>query len=85
MADRLAFAYRFFKTNNLRSFLNKVVEEAKAEGNLGALYLTGKGEDTNQIIQQYIDNTGDIQSVALIGVYLNQQKMESEFCCDLLF
>jgi len=50
MADRLAFAYRFFKTNNLRSFLNKVVEEAKAEGNLGALYLTGKGEDTNQII-----------------------------------
>jgi len=76
--DRLAFAYRFLGPKTLQNYLQETIQEAKEKGYLEALFLVGMGTEGFDIIQSYIDHTGDIQSVALLGVYFRLLKSPNE-------
>lgn len=76
--DRLAFAYRFLGAKTLENYLKEVIDEAKEKGYLGVLLLVGKNTEGVEIIQNYLNNTGDIQSVALLGVYFRLFRFPNE-------
>lgn len=39
-----------------------------AEGNLDAVLLTGLGEDGVELVQRYLDRTGDVQTASLVAL-----------------
>ena len=76
--DRIAFAYRFLGPKSLLNYQRETIDEAREKGYLGALLLVGKSHEGLDIIQSYLDNTGDIQSVALLGVFFRIFKFPNE-------
>ena len=72
LAEKLAIALRFFGDSELRHFIGKMIREAKQHGELHGLMLTGVNEDAIEILQAYVDNTGDIQTAAMISALAPQ-------------
>ncbi|XP_018335553.1 GATOR complex protein MIOS [Agrilus planipennis] len=66
--DRVAFACTFLSDGKLLDYLKALAMELTEEGNLDGLLLTGNNSDGMQLLQQYLDVTGDIQTTALIVV-----------------
>ncbi|ETW09113.1 hypothetical protein H310_01563 [Aphanomyces invadans] len=63
LSDRTAFACRYLPLDALTRFIDICVETCTRQGNLQGLLLVGL-EPT--ILQEYLDRTGDIQTVALL-------------------
>ena len=72
LAEKLAIALRFFGDSELLQFINKLIREAKQHGELHGLMLTGINEDAIEILQAYVDNTGDIQTAAMMSALAPQ-------------
>lgn len=72
LAEKLAIALRFFGDSELLHFINKLIREAKQHGELHGLMLTGVNEDAIEILQAYVDNTGDVQTAAMISALAPQ-------------
>jgi len=72
LAEKLGIALRFFGDSELLHFVNKLIREAKQHGELHGLILTGVNEDAIEILQAYVDNTGDIQTAAMISALAPQ-------------
>ena len=72
LAEKLAIALRFFGDSELIQFINKLIREAKQHGELHGLILTGVNEDAIEILQAYVDNTGDVQTAAVISALAPQ-------------
>ena len=72
LAEKLAIALRFFSDNELLHFINKLIREAKQHGELHGLILTGVNDDAIEILQAYVDNTGDVQTAAMISALAPQ-------------
>ena len=68
--DKLGFAFRFLSAQELTKKVVEIIDTAKKEGLIEGIIITGKSEDSIKILQSYLDYSSDIQSVALIGVYL---------------
>ncbi|KAF0711811.1 Aste57867_5069 [Aphanomyces stellatus] len=63
LSDRTAFACRFLPLDGLTRFIDSCVFECVRQGNLQGLLLVGLEP---KILQEYLDRTGDIQTVALL-------------------
>ncbi|KAF0742130.1 hypothetical protein Ae201684P_008626 [Aphanomyces euteiches] len=63
LSDRTAFACRFLPLDGLTRFIDSCVEMCIRQGNLQGLLLVGLEPS---ILQEYLDRTGDIQTVALL-------------------
>jgi len=72
LAEKLAIALRFFADSELLHFIHKLIREAKQHGELHGLMLTGVNEDAIEILQAYVDNTGDVQTAAMISALAPQ-------------
>ena len=72
LAEKLAIALRFFDDSELLHFINRLIREAKQHGELHGLILTGVNEDAIEILQAYVDNTGDVQTAAIISALAPQ-------------
>lgn len=67
LTEKLAIALRFFGDSELVNFLHKRIREGKQHGDLNCLILTGIKETSVDILQAYVDNTGDVQTAAILG------------------
>lgn len=78
ISDRIAFACRYLEQEKLYSFLNDLLIKVVKEGQLSGLLLTGidsygPGVD---LLQNYIDRTGDIQTASLLLSLIPPNKKE---------
>ncbi|XP_043215584.1 GATOR complex protein MIOS-A-like isoform X2 [Amphibalanus amphitrite] len=70
--DRVAFACRFLPDDKLHSCLNHITQTLKNEANLQAILLTGVADEGLELLQNYINVSGDVQTAALIASYAGQ-------------
>ena len=52
----------------LNEFVDRSVEELIASGNLEGLLLTGLSRDGIDLLQRYVDRTGDVQTASLVAI-----------------
>lgn len=65
--ERLAVAFQFLDDKALSSFLRSVADQAAQRGDLAGLIVTGFTAQGMEILQKYVDVTGDVQTVAIIS------------------
>lgn len=65
--ERLAVAFQFLDDKALASFLRSVVDQSIQRGDLTGLIITGFTAQGMEILQKYVDITGDVQTAAIIS------------------
>jgi hypothetical protein len=69
--ERFYFAKKFYKPNDFKRFVQALsrVRAEKSES-LDYILLFGTKKESEEILQNYLNQTNDIEKVALISVYL---------------
>ncbi|KAJ0407657.1 hypothetical protein P43SY_010198 [Pythium insidiosum] len=72
LSDRLAFACRFLGPDDLRVVVTQCRDECFTAGRLDGLLLSGLSPTDGGValLQRYVDQTGDVQTAALLAVRL---------------
>jgi hypothetical protein len=65
--ERLAVAFQFLDDKALSLFLRSVADQAVQRGDLAGLIVTGLTVQGMEILQKYVDVTGDVQTAAIIS------------------
>ncbi|XP_067931890.1 GATOR2 complex protein MIOS-B-like [Watersipora subatra] len=78
IADRVAFACIFLPDVELRAYISSLQAEVISEGNLSGVLVTGLEEAGVELLQKYIDNTGDIQTATLIMIHSFPSRMQED-------
>jgi hypothetical protein len=87
LCDRVGFACRFLRRNELKTQLHKWIVQCQEEGNVEGLLLTGLTLDGIKILQSFVDKTGDVQTAALVTCRVNMPlswKTERRVCSEWL-
>eukprot|EP01125_Pyxidicula_operculata_P012479 TRINITY_DN4093_c0_g1_i2.p1 TRINITY_DN4093_c0_g1~~TRINITY_DN4093_c0_g1_i2.p1 ORF type:complete len:807 (+),score=178.74 TRINITY_DN4093_c0_g1_i2:54-2474(+) len=81
--DKIAFACRFLKYDQLMKFLHETQERVIAAGDLDGLIITGIDETGKGIdlLRSYLCKTGDIQTAAILAGLVSKRKIKSP-CLD---
>ncbi|KAF9483146.1 hypothetical protein BDN70DRAFT_800339 [Pholiota conissans] len=74
--ERLIIAFLFLDDKTLTSYLQRSVKRACVEGGIDAIMVTGLTHTGMDIIQAYVDRTGDIQTAAILSSYVCPQKFK---------
>ncbi|KAF8971267.1 hypothetical protein BDZ97DRAFT_1901867 [Flammula alnicola] len=74
--ERLIIAFQFLDDKTLSSYLRRTVEHACLHGDVDALVVTGLTPTGMNILQAYVDRTGDVQSAAILSSYVCPQKFK---------
>ena len=64
--DRVAFACRFLERGELKSYLMKTIDESQSAGLLEGLVITGVEKKGLRILEAFVDQCSDVQTVALV-------------------
>ena len=67
LRERLAIALQFLDDSDVTRYLHKVVDRCTLYGDLEGILITGITSSGMDILQSYLDKTGDIQTVAVIA------------------
>lgn len=67
--DRVAFACRFLDDARLPEYIARITGECITTGRIDGLLLTGLSPYGTILLQNYIDNTGDVQTGAIVAHY----------------
>lgn len=70
LRERLAIAFQFVEDKALTSYLRRTAERASSRGDLGGLIVTGLTPPGMNILQNYVDRTGDMQTAAILSSYV---------------
>uniref|UniRef100_A0A5F9CM19 GATOR2 complex protein MIOS n=1 Tax=Oryctolagus cuniculus TaxID=9986 RepID=A0A5F9CM19_RABIT len=62
--DRVAFACKFLNDTQLNRYIDKLTNEMKEAGNLEGILLTGLTKDGVDLMESYVDRTGDVQTAS---------------------
>ncbi|KAK0139325.1 GATOR complex protein MIOS [Merluccius polli] len=62
--DRVAFACMFLNDTQLPRYMEKLTNELKEAGNLEGMVLTGLTRDGVDLMESYVDRTGDVQTAS---------------------
>ncbi|KAK5600370.1 hypothetical protein CRENBAI_025253 [Crenichthys baileyi] len=62
--DRVAFACMFLSDVQLPRYIDKLTNKMKEAGNLEGILLTGLTKDGVDLIESYVDRTGDVQTAS---------------------
>ncbi|MGH0129785.1 UNVERIFIED_CONTAM: hypothetical protein FKN15_061237 [Acipenser sinensis] len=62
--DRVAFACMFLSDSQLPRYIEKLASEMKEAGNLEGILLTGLTKDGVDLMESYVDRTGDVQTAS---------------------
>eukprot|EP01132_Coremiostelium_polycephalum_P002094 gene2094-2581_t len=65
LADKIALSSRYLNQNELINFIERSTNQVIENGNLQGILLTGLTPKGIELLQNYIDNTGDIQTACL--------------------
>ncbi|KAG0415270.1 hypothetical protein HPB47_007546 [Ixodes persulcatus] len=66
--DRVAFACLHLPDSKLTQYIGDLTNSLVAEGNLDGVLLTGLGEEGVELVQRYLDRTGDVQTASLVAL-----------------
>uniref|UniRef100_T1JHX6 Uncharacterized protein n=1 Tax=Strigamia maritima TaxID=126957 RepID=T1JHX6_STRMM len=75
LSDKVAFACWFLTDSSLSDYLYKLTIKLISRGNVEGILLTGLIGDGLELMQRYVDNTGDIQTLCLIIMHANPTKI----------
>lgn len=75
LRERLAIALQFLEDKPLTVYLRNIVELAALKGNTDGLIVTGLTHRGMDILQNYVNNTGDIQTAAILGSYVSPHRI----------
>lgn len=67
LCERLAIAFQFLDDRDLGSYLHRVATRSSHDGNLEGLIVTGLTAAALDIVQTYVDVTGDVQTAAALS------------------
>ncbi|KAF9227102.1 WD40 repeat-like protein [Gyrodon lividus] len=70
LRERLAIAFQFLEDRALSLYLHRTAERASTRGDIEGLVITGLTPAGMDILQNYVDRTGDIQSAAILSSYV---------------
>ncbi|KAJ3597439.1 hypothetical protein NHX12_000964 [Muraenolepis orangiensis] len=62
--DRVAFACMFLNDTQLPRYIDKLTNELQGAGNLEGILLTGLTRDGVDLMESYVDRTGDVQTAS---------------------
>lgn len=74
--ERLAIAFQFLEDKSLSSYLRRTTERACLRGDIDAIIVTGLTPSGLDILQSYVDCTGDVQTAAIMSSYVCPQKFK---------
>jgi WD repeat-containing protein mio len=66
LCDRMVMSLRFLDDHALSSYISKWVQKLKIQGRIDGLLLTGWTKEGVDLLESYLDQTSDIQSVSLL-------------------
>ncbi|XP_070388713.1 GATOR2 complex protein MIOS isoform X1 [Dermacentor albipictus] len=66
--DRVAFACLHLTDAKLLEYIDGLAEALVEKGNLDGVLLTGMSEEGSQLLQRYLDRTGDVQTVSVAAL-----------------
>ncbi|XP_046467941.1 GATOR2 complex protein MIOS [Neodiprion pinetum] len=66
--DRVAFALMFLSDSKLHEYFKKLTQKLTDDGNLAGILITGASSDGIQLLNRYLEITGDVQSCSLIAI-----------------
>jgi WD repeat-containing protein mio len=78
LCDRMAFACMFLNDRQLSEYVKFLIQNCIANGNLHGLLLTGATIDGIQLLQAFVDRTGDVQTAALIGSKIMPSELQTD-------
>ena len=78
LRERLAIAFQFLDDKALSSYLRRTAESSSMQGDIIGIIITGLTPPGMDILQSYVDRTGDIQTAAILSSYVTPTKF-----CDL--
>lgn len=67
LRERLAIACQFLDDKEVASYLHRIIERCTHDGNLEGLIVTGLTIHGMEILQAYVDTTGDVQTAAVLA------------------
>ncbi|KAJ9123295.1 hypothetical protein QFC22_001493 [Naganishia vaughanmartiniae] len=70
LLERIVLAIRFVGDDMLSTFLEEQARRCLEDGSLHGIVLLGLTSDGIQLVQRYLDRTGDIQTAAVIGALI---------------
>lgn len=69
--ERLAIAFQFLDDKAVSSYLRRCMDRALSTGDVDGIMISGLSSKAGlDILQGYLDRTGDVQSVAILGSYV---------------
>lgn len=67
LKERLAVAFRFLDDRALSSYLRQLADRFRAHGDIEGLVLTGLTPMGIDVLQAYVDSTGDVQTASILA------------------
>ena len=75
LRERLAIAFQFLDDKALSSYLRRTVDRSSAQGDVAGIIVTGLTQPGMEILQSYVNRTGDIQTAAILSSYVCPAKL----------
>lgn len=76
LRERLAIALQFFEDDALSAYLRRIAEASVSHGEVEGIIVTGLTASGMQLLQNYIDRTGDVQTAAILGAYVHPHQLK---------
>lgn len=74
--ERLTIAFQFLDDKSLSSYLRRLIDQACSRGNLEGIIVTGLTRQGLNVVQAFVDRTGDVQTAAILGSYVHPIKLK---------
>ncbi|KAI0041298.1 hypothetical protein FA95DRAFT_1526764 [Auriscalpium vulgare] len=78
LRERLAIALQFLEDDALTAYLRRVAEDAKKHGVVEGIIVTGLTSTGLDVLQSYVDRSGDVQTAAVLGAYVYPHQVVDE-------
>lgn len=67
LRERLAIALQFLDDKDMTSYLRRISERCVHDGDIDGIFITGLTNNGMDLIQTYLDLSGDVQTAALLA------------------
>lgn len=76
LRERLAIALQFLEDDALSAYLRRIAEASVSHGEVEGIIVTGLTASGMQLLQNYVDRTGDVQTAAILGAYVHPHQLK---------
>ncbi|KAI0066182.1 WD40 repeat-like protein [Artomyces pyxidatus] len=76
LRERLAIALQFLDDEALSVYLRRIAESSRTHGDIVGIIVTGLTTAGLDLLQSYVDRTGDVQTAAILGAYVHPHQLK---------